>query len=78
VKKNHDRILSVRKGRARTTTTGWGDLVCMFQRASRIPAARPAFLDANPSCKLEGGNTHAVHVPLDTHVEETLGLMRRV
>jgi len=57
VKKNHDRILSVRKGGA-DYNTGWGDLVCMFN-ALQDPGSAAAFLDANPQCKLEGGNTHA-------------------
>jgi len=57
VKKNHDRIISVRKG-GTDYNTGWGDLVCMFN-ALQDPAASAAYIDAHPSCKLEAGNTHA-------------------
>jgi endoglucanase Acf2 len=57
VKKNHDRIVSVRKG-GNDYNNGWGDLVCMFN-ALQNPASAAAYLDANPNCKLEGGNTHA-------------------
>jgi endoglucanase Acf2 len=57
VKKNHDRIVSVRKA-GRDYSTGWGDLVCMFN-ALQDPEAAAAYLEANPRCKLEGGNTHA-------------------
>jgi endoglucanase Acf2 len=57
VKKNHDRIISVRKG-TNDYNTGWGDLVCMFN-ALQDPATSAAFMDATPNCKLEGGNTHA-------------------
>jgi endoglucanase Acf2 len=57
VKKNHDRILSVRKG-GDNYNTGWGDLVCMFGALSD-PDRAAAFLDGRPNCKLEGGNTHA-------------------
>ena len=57
VKKNHDRIVERRKGGA-DYNTGWGDLVVMFY-ALNDPAAAAAYLDANPNCKLEGGNTHA-------------------
>ncbi len=57
VKKNHDRIVSVRRT-GRDYNTGWGDLVCMFN-ALQDPESAAAFLEANPRCKLEGGNTHA-------------------
>ena len=57
VKRNHDRIVSVRKG-GKDYNTGWGDLVCMFG-ALQDPDSSAAFMDARPDCKLEGGNTHA-------------------
>lgn len=57
VKKNHDRIMSVRKG-GDDYNTGWGDLVCMFN-ALQDPASSVAFLEEHPNCKLESGNTHA-------------------
>ena len=38
--------------------TSWGDLVVMFN-ALQDPASAAAFIDANPNCKLEGGNSHA-------------------
>ncbi len=57
VKRNHDRLIAVRKGGA-DYNTGWGDLVCMFN-ALQDPAPAAAHLDATPQCKLEGGNTHA-------------------
>jgi endoglucanase Acf2 len=57
VKKNHDRIVEKRKGGA-DYNNGWGDLVVMFNALSD-PAAAAKYIDANPNCKLEGGNTHA-------------------
>lgn len=57
VKKNHDRIVEVRKG-GTDYNNGWGDLVIMFYALSD-PAAAAAYLEANPRCKIEGGNTHA-------------------
>jgi YD repeat-containing protein len=57
VKKNHDRIVEVRKG-GKDYNNGWGDLVCMFN-ALQDPEAAAAYLDANPACKVEDGNTHA-------------------
>lgn len=57
VKKNHDRIVEVRKG-GTDYNNGWGDLVCMFQ-ALQDPDTAAAYLEANPDCRLEGGNTHA-------------------
>ena len=57
VKKNHDRIVSVRKGGS-NYNNGWGDLVCMFN-ALQDPARAAAYIDSVPNCKLEGGNTHA-------------------
>ena len=38
--------------------TSWGDLVVMFN-ALQDPASAAACIDANPNCKLEGGNSHA-------------------
>lgn len=57
VKKNHDRIVEVRKG-GKDYNNGWGDLVCMFN-ALQDPDSAAAYLDANPTCKVEDGNTHA-------------------
>ncbi len=57
VKKNHNRIVSVRKG-GKDYNNGWGDLVCMFN-ALQDPATAAAYMDANPNCKIESGNTHA-------------------
>ncbi|MDG2125705.1 MAG: glycosyl hydrolase, partial [Verrucomicrobiales bacterium] len=57
VAKNHAKIVEVRKG-GRDYSTGWGDLVCMFN-ALVDPASSVAYLDENPQCKLEAGNTHA-------------------
>jgi endoglucanase Acf2 len=57
VKKNHDRIVAVRKG-GKDYNNGWGDLVCMFN-ALQDPDSAAAYLDANPACKVEDGNTHA-------------------
>jgi len=57
VKRNHDRIVEKRKG-GRDYGVGWGDLVVMFGALSD-PAAAARYIDANPDCKLEGGNSHA-------------------
>lgn len=57
VKKNHDRIVSERKGGS-DYNNGWGDLVVMFNALSD-PGAAVRYIDATPDCKLEGGNTHA-------------------
>ncbi|NQU22245.1 MAG: glycoside hydrolase family 81 [Candidatus Nealsonbacteria bacterium] len=57
VKKNHDRIVAKRQG-GRDYNNGWGDLVIMFYALSD-PAAAAQYIDANPDCKLEGGNSHA-------------------
>jgi len=57
VKKNHDRIVEKRKGR-RDYNNGWGDLVIMFYALSD-PAAAAEYIDANPNCKVESGNSHA-------------------
>ena len=57
VKKNYDRIVEKRPG-GKDFNTGWGDLVVMFS-ALNDPKPAASFIDANPDCKLEGGNTHA-------------------
>ncbi len=57
VKKNHNRIVERRKG-GRDFNNGWGDLVVMFG-ALADPAAAAAYIDANPNCKIERGNSHA-------------------
>jgi hypothetical protein len=57
VKKNYDRILEKRKGGA-DFSIGWGDLVAMFG-ALYDPTAAASYMDSNPKCKLEGGNSHA-------------------
>ena len=57
VKTNYDRITSKRKG-GMDFNTGWGDLVVMFNALSDSQSAA-SYIDANPDCKLEGGNTHA-------------------
>jgi len=57
VKKSFDRVVAQRKGGG-DFTTGWGDLVIMFGALNDANAAA-TYIDANPNCKLEGGNTHA-------------------
>lgn len=57
VKKNHDMIVSKRKGGA-DYNNGWGDLVVMFG-ALNDPKVGVDYLTATPDCSLEGGNTHA-------------------
>ena len=57
VKRNHDRIVEKRKG-GRDYNNGWGDLVVMFH-ALDDPHDAAQYIDANPDCKLEGGNSHA-------------------
>ena len=37
---------------------GWGDLVVMFNALSD-PKMAAKYIDENPRCSLEGGNTHA-------------------
>lgn len=56
VKKNYDRIVEQRK-EGKDFNNGWGDLVVMFG-ALNDPAAASAYMDSNPQCSLEGGNTH--------------------
>jgi endoglucanase Acf2 len=57
VKKNHDMIVSKRKGGA-DYNNGWGDLVVMLG-ALNDPKVGVDYLTATPDCSLEGGNTHA-------------------
>ncbi len=57
VKRNHGRLVATRKAGS-NFNSGWGDLVMMFG-ALADPAPAAAYIDANPACKLEGGNTHA-------------------
>jgi len=57
VKKNHDRIVAKRKTGG-DYNSGWGDLLVMFN-ALQDPAVGTKYFDANPKCKLEGGNSHA-------------------
>lgn len=57
VKKNYDRIVEKRE-KGSDFNNGWGDLVVMFG-ALNDPAKAAAYMDASPSCSLEGGNTHA-------------------
>ena len=57
VKRNFERIASQRL-EGRDFNNGWGDLVVMFG-ALHDPAHAAAYLDQNPGCMIEGGNTHA-------------------
>jgi len=57
VKKNHDRIVE-KRAEGDNYNNGWGDLVVMFNALSD-PAMASAYMDKNPDCSLEGGNTHA-------------------
>lgn len=57
VQTNYERIVSLRKG-GTDFSTGWGDLVVMFNALSD-PAMAANYIDTHPQCKLEGGNTHA-------------------
>jgi len=57
VKKNHDFLVSKREG-GTDYNNGWGDLIVMFNALSD-PESAAAYLDKNPDCSLEGGNTHA-------------------
>jgi len=57
VKKNYDRIVEKRE-KGKDFNNGWGDLVVMFG-ALNDPKTAATYLDKNPSCSLEGGNTHA-------------------
>jgi endoglucanase Acf2 len=57
VKKNHDRIVEKRP-EGNNYNNGWGDLVVMFNALSD-PAMASAYMEKNPDCSLEKGNTHA-------------------
>ncbi len=57
VKKNHDRIVEKRE-KGSDYNNGWGDLVVMFN-ALNDPGMAAKYIDSNPECSLEGGNTHA-------------------
>lgn len=57
VRKNHDRMIQQRKG-GKDYNTGWGDLLAMFH-ALDDPADAARYIDANPNCKVESGNSHA-------------------
>jgi len=57
VKKNHDRIVE-RREKGNDYNNGWGDLVVMFNALSD-PEMAASYIDGNPDCSLEGGNTHA-------------------
>lgn len=71
VKKNHDRIVSVRPA-GNDYNTGWGDLIVMFN-ALQNPRMAVAYMDENPACSLEGGNTHAFMYQW-IHTLDSLGL----
>lgn len=57
VKKNHDRIVE-KRAKGNDYNNGWGDLVVMFNALSD-PMMAAKYIDGNPNCSLEGGNTHA-------------------
>ncbi len=57
VQRNFDRIVERREG-GTDFETGWGDLVVMFG-ALHDPESALAYIDANPQCSIEGGNSHA-------------------
>lgn len=57
VKKNHARIVEKRE-KGNDYNNGWGDLVVMFN-ALQDPEMAANYIDKNPECSLEGGNTHA-------------------
>ncbi|MEM9480882.1 MAG: glycoside hydrolase, partial [Verrucomicrobiota bacterium] len=50
----------------------WGDLIMMF-RALNDPASSAAYIDANPECTIEVGNSHAFMYHW-IHTFERLGL----
>ena len=57
VRGNHAAVVKDRKSGS-DFNKGWGDLVVMFgSLADSEPAAE--YIDANPNCSLEGGNSHA-------------------
>ena len=57
VKANHAAVVKGRKSGA-DFNKGWGDLVVMF---GALADSKPAveYIDANPECNIEGGNSHA-------------------
>lgn len=57
VKKNYDRVIEKRKG-GKDYNTGWGDLLIMFYALSD-PATAANYIDSNPDCRVESGNTRA-------------------
>lgn len=57
VKRNHDQLVTKRKA-GKNYNAGWGDLVVMFN-ALQDPQTAVTFMNANPQCSLEGGNSHA-------------------
>ena len=71
VKKNHTRIVEKREA-GDDYNNGWGDLVIMFN-ALNDPAMAADYIDNNPNCSLEGGNTHAFMYHW-IHTLNTLGI----
>ena len=57
VKRNHTRIVE-KRAKGADYNNGWGDLVVMFNALSD-PKMAAKYIDENPHCSLEGGNTHA-------------------
>lgn len=57
VKANHDVVVGKRK-HGSNYDNGWGDLVAMFGALSN-PEPAVKYIDSNPACSLEGGNSHA-------------------
>lgn len=72
VKRNYDRIVQRRES-GTDFSTGWGDLVVMFG-ALNDPATAAAYMDANPQCKIEGGNSR----PFMYHWIQTLNTLGHV
>ena len=56
VKANHEIVMEKRES-GNDLNKGWGDLVVMFGALSD-PKPAATYIDANPKCKLEGGNSH--------------------
>ncbi len=57
VKINHDMVVKKRR-EGSNYNNGWGDLVAMFG-ALENPEPAAKYIDVNPNCSLEGGNSHA-------------------
>lgn len=57
VEKNHAAVVKQREN-GNDFNKGWGDLVVMFN-ALADPKSSAKYIDANPNCNLEGGNSHA-------------------